>query len=200
MATILELRELTMELTKRPELTALTDSSIRTATLRAHHTDFFRRDLVVSNFTYALQDCCCHYDFANISTVLTRLRTLKNVYSITPTGHQTEILDYRESDDLYDADGMLRPYIYTLIGDTLRVFPVNPTGAISVYFFRNPEVSGTNYSSWIADTYPDDLAGWAAAIVMARTGFLELANLYQEQYVKPLKQQLIASHLLGVVS
>ena len=199
MTTIVELRDLTIELTKRPELVSLTESAVRTATLRAHHTDFFRRDLKVANFSYTLTGCC-FYDFPDISTVCERLRTLKNVYTITTTGLQTEQLDYRESDDLYDADGILRPYIYTLVGDTLRIFPVNATGALSVYYFQNPNVAAGAYSSWIADTYPDDLAGWAAAIVMSRTGFLELADRYQEQYVKPLKQQLIASHLLGVVS
>ena len=200
MTTFAELRELTIELTKRPELVTLTESAVRTATLRAHHTDFFRKDLTIGQLPYTVSADSYFYDFPAVSDTLVRLRTLKNIYSVEVGGNQTEQLEYRESDDLYDSDGNPRRYVYTLIGDTLRCYPDLPTGMFHAYYFQNPSVSSTAYSSWIANTYPDDLAGWAAAIVMARTGFLELADLYQEQYVKPLKEQLIASHLLGSVS
>lgn len=201
MTTFAELRDLTMALTRRPELTDLTDSAIRTATLRAHHTDFFRRDLALSPVSYTVQPAAYYYDFPAISTTLPRLRTIKNIYGVQAgTANQVEQLEYRESDDLYDSDGNPRRYVYTLIGDTLRCYFDMPTGLAHAYFFQNPVVTAAGYASWIADTYSDDLAGWAAAIVMARTGFLELAQTYQESYVKPLKEQLISSHLLGSVS
>jgi hypothetical protein len=201
MTTFNELYDLTVELTKRPELVTLTQSAIRTATLRAHHTDFFRRDLSVTTLPYVVQADAYYYDFPTISTSLTRLRTIKNVYSVTQgTPNQTEQLEYRESDDLFDRDGNPRRYMYTLIGDTLRCYFDIPTGLAQVYFFQNPIITSGTYNSWIADAYADDLAGWAAAIVMSRTGFMEMAARYQEDYVKPLKEQLIASHLLGSVS
>lgn len=200
MTTFNELYDLTVELTKRPELVAQTQSAIRTATLRAHHIDFFRRDLQMAQLPYAVQPESYYYDFPTISATLQRLRTIKNVYSVTVQGNQTEQLEYRESDDLFDRDGNPRRYMYTLIGDTLRCYFDLPTSLMQVYYFQNPNVTAGSYSSWIADTYPDDLAGWAAATVMARTGFLEMAARYQEDYVKPLKETLIASHLLGSVS
>lgn len=201
MTTFAELRDLTISLTKRPELVDITESAVRTATLRAHHTDFFRRDLQLAQVPYTVQPEAYYYDFPNVSSTLLRLRTIKNVYSITQSGgHQTEQLEYRESDDLYDRDGNPRRYVYTLIGDTLRCYFDIPTGIAQVYYFQNPVTASIGYNSWIADTYPDDLAGWAAAIVLARSGFLELANNYQEQYVKPLKEQLLSSHLLGSVT
>lgn len=200
MTTFAELRELTIELTKRPELVALTESAVRTATLRAHHTDFFRRDLTQTTLNYTALPDVYFYDFPNLTTTLPRLRTMKNVYGVTAEGHQIEQLEYRESDDLYNSDGNYRRYVYTLIGDTLRVYPDLPTGILHVYYFVNPDVSSAGFTSWIANVYPDDLAGWAAAIVMARTGFLEIAKNYQDTYVKPLQEQLIASHLLATVS
>lgn len=200
MTTFVELRELTIELTKRPELVALTESAVRTATLRAHHTDFFRRDLIQATMNYTVVADAYFYNFPNLTDTLPRLRTMKNIYGVTMEGHQIEQLEYRESDDLYNSDGNYRRYVYTLIGDTLRVYPDLPTGILHAYYFQNPDVSSSNYTSWIANTYPDDLAGWAAAIVMARTGFLEMAKTYQDSYVRPLQEQLIASHLLATVS
>jgi hypothetical protein len=118
----------------------------------------------------------------------------------TTTLVPTENLEYRELDDLYDSDNTLRTSMYTMIGDTLRVYPVSATGRLATYYYRNPVTSAVGYSSWIADLYPDDLAMWAAAIVFARTGFAEMAQDFQRNHVQPFKEQLIASHLLANVN
>jgi hypothetical protein len=202
MTTFAELYALTLVHTKRPELQALTESAIRVATLRAHHVDFFRRDLKAQQLIYAVNPTSMFYDFPDISaTLLPRLRSIKNVYSMTQDGlHQIEQLEYRETDDLYNADGEPRRYIYTLIGETLRCFIDMPTGVVDVYYFANPVVTSAGFNSWVARDYPDDLAAWAAAVVFARTGFLDMAGQYQRDYITPFKEQLIASHLLGSVS
>jgi hypothetical protein len=87
-----------------------------------------------------------------------------------------------------------------LIGDTLKIAPQQATGAIATFYYRNPQVSGASYSSWIADAYPDELAMWAAAIVFARLGYAEMAQDFQRTHVVPFKELLIASHLLGTVN
>lgn len=202
MTTFSEIYQATVEQTKRPELVAMTEAAIRIATLRAHHVDFFPRDLRMQQLVYAVNPTQMYYDFPNISTtLLPRLRSIKNVYTLTADGqHQIEELEYRETNDLYDSDGAPRRYMYTLIGDTLRCFFDMPTGLMEAYFFANPIVSKASYASWIADEYIDDLAAWAAGIVMARTGFLELAQNYERDYVRPFKETLISSHLLAAVN
>lgn len=202
MTTFAELYALTLTHTKRPELPALTESAVRIATLRAHHVDFFRRDLRTQQLTYAVNPTAMFYDFPDISNVLLpRLRSIKNIYTLTADGqHKIEELGYRETDDLYDSDGEPRRYVYTLVGDTLRCYFDMPTGLAEVYYFANPVLTSASFRSWIADEYPDDLAAWAAAIVFSRTGFLEMAATYQRDYITPFKEMLIASHLLGTVS
>lgn len=200
MTTFAEMVTLTTSLTRRPELIAQTQAAVRTATLRAHHVDFFRRDLATGNLTYTQVPEAYYYDFPLLSNLLPNLRTVKTVYGVNHQGHQIEQLEYRDTDDLYDSDGHPRRYMFTLIGDTLRCYFDMPSGQAQVFYFKNPVVTEIGYTSWIADTYPDDLAGWAAAIVLARTGYLEMASRYQEDYVKPLKESLVASHLLATVS
>ena len=200
MTTFAELKDLTMVLTQRPELGTLTESAVRTAVLRAHHTDFFRRDLAMYQHQYTLSDSAAFYSFPDISVMLSRLRAVKKVYGCASDWTLTEELEYRETDDLYDEDGNRRCFAYTIIGDTLQAYFSCPSGYMQFIYFQNPVTSTIGFNSWIADMYPDDVAGWAAAIVMARTGFLELANQYQKQYIEPLKEQLVATHLLGTVS
>jgi hypothetical protein len=154
----------------------------------------------VGTLTYT-PDISTFRDFANISTSLARLRTLKTVEGLdSVTMAPAEAFEYRELDDLYDFDGVRRPSIYNVIGDTLRVYPQTQTGLLQIFYYQNPNTLESSYSSWIANTYPDELAAWAAAIVFARTGFAEMANEFQRNHIQPFKELLIASHMLGSVS
>jgi hypothetical protein len=201
MTTFAELEALVIGQTRRPEVPAITKAAIKSAVLRAHHVDFFPRDLVQGSLTYVPMSGSVYYDLPNISTLLPRLRALKFLQSLDSGSFQAvEKLEYRESDDIYDADGRLRLSVYTLIGDTLRVYPQRATGRLAAFNYANPETSETEFSSWIADMYADEIALWAAGIVFARTGFAEQAQNFQETHVKPFKELLISSHLLGTVN
>lgn len=201
MTTFAELETLVLEQTRRPEVSGVTKAAIKSATLRAHHTDFFPRDLNSTLLTYTPSSTAILYDFPNIQNTLTRLRSIQFIQGIdAATSAPVEQLEYRVADDLFDSDGNRRHHVYTLIGATLRIYPDNATGAATAFFFQNPNVTEAQYSSWIADTYAEELAMWAATIVFARTGFLEMANQYNETHIKPFKEMLIASHLLGNVS
>lgn len=201
MTTFADLEALVVGQTRRPEVTAITQAAIRTATLRAHHTDFFNRDLATGTLLYTPSSAASFYDFADVSSTLARMRAFQLLQSVdTITSVPSENLGYRELEDLYDSDNVLRTSTYTMIGDTLRVYPVSATGKLNVYFYKNPVTTELNFSSWIANEYPDELAMWAAAIVFARTGFAEMANDFQRTHVAPFKELLISSHLLATVN
>jgi hypothetical protein len=201
MTTFADIEALVLEHTKRPDISGTTSGAIRTATLRAHHVDFFPRDLAEGVLTYTPSSTALSYSFPNLSLLLPRVRSLKFVQGLDAvTATPVEDLEFREIDDLYDSDGNRRQHTYTLVGDTLRIFPQLATGTATAFYYQNPNVKGLEYSSWIADTYPDELSQWAAAVVFARTGFTEMATEFQRTYVVPFKEMLIGSHLLGNVS
>lgn len=202
MTTLAEMEALVIAQTRRPEIPAVTQAAIRSATLRAHHTDFFPRDQAATSLLYEPgPNPVSYYDITNISSVLPRLRSLKFMKGLDySTFIPVERLEYRDSDDTYDGDGVMRKSCYTLLGDTLRVYPMLVTGRLEVWYYQNPTVSGLTYSSWIADLYPDEVAMWAAGIVWARTGFAEMAQDTMRTHVGPFKEMLVASHLLGNVA
>lgn len=204
MATLESVIAKTIEQTRRPELAAMTESAVKTATLRAHHTDFFPRDKAEHLLAYTPINSP-FYNIANISTVLTRMRSLKTIVGVDQASlAPCEEFEYRELDDLYDIDGNLRYSTYTLVGDTLRMIPSLPTGAAYIYYFQNPALgaaaSAAPYNSWIADMYEDQLALWAAVIIWTRTGFRQMAQDVLESDIKPFQNMLISSHLLGGVN
>lgn len=195
MTTFAELVSATMDVTKRPALTALTNQAVRLAVMRAHHTDFFPRDTAIGSIPYQVSPVVMFYDFQNMNTVLPRLRQIQTVYGKTQEGLYVEQLEYRKMSNLYDNDGEPLRYVYTLIGETLRCYFDMPTGLIDVVYFRNPQVQELQFSSWIADEYRDEVAHWAAAIVFARSGFQDMAASLVESHINPFKQELIANYL-----
>jgi hypothetical protein len=96
--------------------------------------------------------------------------------------------------------GLRRTSVYTIVGGTLRVVPARASGFLRAYYYANPILTAEAYSSWIADTYPDQLAMMAATIVWNRTGFREMAKSTEELENRPFKEMLVASHLLGEVN
>jgi hypothetical protein len=200
MTTFAEMEALVVGQTRRPEVTAVTQAAIRTATLRAHHTDFFPRDLAPGTLSYTPLSSAQYYDLPDLTTLLPKLRSLQSLKSVDSTGKPIENFEYRELQDLYDSDNVLRTSMYTMIGDTLRLFPAAATGQFAIYFYKNPVTTEVGFSSWIADNYPDELAMWAAAIVFARTGFAEMAADFQKTHVIPFKELLVSSHLLNTVN
>lgn len=201
MTTFAEMEALVIGQTRRPEVAAITQAAIRTATLRAHHTDFFNRDLAMGTLSYTPSSSASLYDFADVSTTLIRMRAFQLLQCIdATTAVPTETLGYREVQDLYDSDNVMRTSVYTMIGDTLRIYPVAATGKLTAYYYKNPVTTEIGYSSWIANEYPDELAVWAAAIVFARTGFAEMANDFQKTHVQPFKELLVSSHLIATVN
>lgn len=201
MTTFAELETLVVAQTRRPEIPAITKAAIKSATLRAHHVDFFPRDMQTAPLVYATLTGAIYYDVPNLSSTLSRLRALKFLQGLDSVSFvPVEKLEFRETDDVYALDGSRRVSLYNLIGDTLRFYPQLHTGRLEAFYYQNPVTTESGYTSWIADQYPDEIAMWAAGIVFARTGFAEMARDMQDTHVRPFREMLIASHLLGTVS
>lgn len=201
MTTFAELYAATLEQTKRPELQAITETAVRTAVLRAHHVDFFSRDLKTGILTYTVSNSAQFYDFPNISTTMPQLRTISHIYETSELGTPVNKLDFCAPDDMLDECSQLKTGVYHQLGDTLRTYTLATTGRMEVYYYANPLITGnTVLQSWIADAYKDEVARWAAAIVFTRSGFIEMANKYNDDYIKPFKDQLIQSHMQDLVN
>lgn len=200
MTTFAELRTLVGLRTGRPDLAAHIDMAIRTATVRAHHTDFFWKDAFRGHVTYTPNGNKPYVDIANFASDFPLFRALKTVYCVdVDTDYPVEKLEYRTIGDEYDSESRLRPSIYVLAGG-LRIYPRVQTGKLELLGYNNPNVGSDTYNSWIADLYKDEIAAWASGIVLARSGALEQAQQVQRETVVPFKELLIESHLLGEVN
>ena len=198
--TFAEMQSAVNDLTKRPELVAVTNLAIRTATLRAHAVDFFPRDRASFALTYTPPTSTAFVDISGLYTSIPLLRTAEFLQSEdTLSLAATENLEYIQSvEQFWDEDNVRRYSVFTQIGDALRCSFAGATGRARLWYYVNPNVSSDCYNSWIADLYKDELAYWAAGIVWARSGFQEQAQQTQ-MHVTAFKDLLISSHLAAVV-
>lgn len=195
------LYNLVVKLTGKAAIQHVTESAIRSATLRAHAVADFYRDLETAQLSYSVSASTSQiYNVFNISQSMANYRKVGYVRGVNSFGAVTEKFEYRDPDDLWDENGVIRHSTFTLEGDTLKLIPTLVTELVAVGYYRNPSVSTGAYSSWIADMHEDDIALWAAGIVHSRSGSPDLASsiwqssvipfqhLLKEQYLTPVQQ------------
>jgi hypothetical protein len=201
MTTFAEMQAEVIANTKRPELVTLTDSAIKMATLRAHHVDFFPRDSANALLTYTVPVGNEFFtDIPDIFTLVPQLRTSawaqgEDTTTFVPNENLEYVVEYKNFWDEYNE---LRSSVFTLMGETMRMRFLAPTGRARLYYYKNPIVTSGGYSSWIADLHKEELAKWAAAIVWQRSGFQEIAASMQAT-VNDLKSLLVESYLSSKV-
>lgn len=198
--TFADMTALVYGITKRPELIALTEAAVRTATLRAHHSDFFPRDRSSMTLTYTPAASGSFNDLTGVYTQAPLFRAPEFLQSEDSTSFvATENLEWVSSfKNFYDDLNQVKMSVFTFIGETLKASFASATGRARLFYYKNPTVTSAGYSSWIADLHPDEVAQWAAGIVWARTGNQEMANQAQEATTM-FKADLVSSYLMNKV-
>lgn len=196
MTTFAEMMDKVYTITSRRELEAMTKLALMKATIEAHQVDFFPRDRRIAIMTYTANSTSALVSVTNVYATYPRLRGIESVLGIDGVGRHVEAFEQRDYSDFYDSDGNLRYSVYDVVGVSMRLVPVQQTGRLELVAYENPVVTEADYSSWIADSYPDFLAAWAAMIVQARSGAMEQAQASSRLHVEPFKELLRSSHLL----
>lgn len=200
MTTLNELMDLTMEVTKRPDLVSRTATAIRLAILRAHQTDFFKADEKIHVLNYTVSNTRVFDEVTSFYSVVSRMRSPSFIQVLDASNLAfVEKLEYEEESNILDSYGTYKGGKFTVAGGTLRLYAFNRTGRADLFYYQNPNVSEAGFASWIADMYPDECATWAAAILFNRLGHQEQAKLLLEQEVQPFRELLQEAHLLNEV-
>lgn len=162
-----------ISITNRPDLQAETALAIRSATLAMHGFAMFPRDLatvsIADGITAGSNDVTI-----DGPTELPGLRGLSRVVRLDSQGAQLEFpeIEIVELDDLLDpVYGTPKDNVAYIAGTSVRVLCNAGVTALRVSYFKLPTVLPIDqYSSWIADIYPDGIITMAAAKVFKIIG------------------------------
>ena len=166
MATLDELQQTVIGLTKRPDQVTRIRKAIKTATLKAHRKGFFARDL---DRDVVVIPQATNSGVFDISTSFPLLRKISAIYPILDNKLQPQ-LTVVTAEDLIGQLGMPKTDVFYQAGEEVNFHTSIAYQSFVVVAYNNPNVSDTGYYSWIANNYEDCITHEASRQVLSSIG------------------------------
>ena len=191
MATFAELVSDVYTLTNRPYLVEETKLAVKMATLKAHQSDYYPKDLFEVGLSWTEPDYIQSIEYR---TLIPRWRAFKYLrkYSSGAAGEFFKLLTPEETLDGY---GINRENICYLAGEMLEIRSNTQDTNMIIGCYLNPITTEQGFSSWIALDHPYAIVFEAARIIFRQVGAVDESNNMRtevaEQYMI-LKQEVSA--------
>jgi len=182
--TFNELLEEAYLLTDRRDLEAETKSAIKAATLKAHQSDFYSKDIHETGVEF---DNCDYRQALDYISLIPNLRALKYFRRVQDQYDDTgTFLEVILPEELLDSYGVGRRDIAYIAGRILEIRSAVPFQYALMGAYVLPIVTETGYSSWVAEQFPFAIVYEAARVVFKAIGYDEqsatFTQLLAEQY------------------
>lgn len=181
-----ELVQEVYDLTGRPDLVAETEAAIRAATLRAHHTDFYSKDIYETGAKFSTPAYIQSLDYISLIGNFRAIKYLRKVDEATAT--PSTLIEVLKPEELFDAYGQERTDVCYVAG---RVIEIKSSTLLSTFIlacYVDPIITKEGYSSWIADLYPFAIIYEACRIIYTAIGDSTKARGYREQVAMEFSQ------------
>lgn len=141
------------KLTARPDKVSETSSAIKSATLKAHQSDFYWKDIFESGIVFDSEDYVQNLDYR---ALLPRWRALKylrkyDLSSNTPFGTELSII---VPENIFDEYGLTKTNICYAAGAFIQINSSTKQQAYLLGCYLNPDLTDAGYSSWVALDHP----------------------------------------------
>lgn len=182
MTTLTELVAEVILLTNRPDLVSETTLAVRAATLKAHGSDFYYKDLAETGIQF---DLVLSQQSLEYKTILPRWRALKymRVYNYNEsdqTGCAGAILTVLTPNEILDSYSITKENVCYVAGAVIQIRTLAAHKYFLVGYYQYPDVTAANYLSWIADACPMAIIYEAASTVFKTIGYDEQAAVYKQ--------------------
>ena len=174
--TLTELMEEVYLITARPDLEAETKSAVKRATLKAHKSDYYDKDLYEQGIQFEessyIQTFDPHAQWNNFRT-WKYFKRVTNPEAVNVAEYTTHPIDIISVDELLDNYQAQRSDIAYIAGRNLEIRASVAFTKALVGIYALPIVTDTGYISWVAEQYPYVIIHEAARAVFAAIGKLE---------------------------
>lgn len=164
-------------ITGRPDLVTQTTQAVKAATLKAHMSDFYYRDLVEVN--QATGSTATFFQLA--TTLFPRFRALKYIQKSQAVRDETfpypflGIIDTDQIMDEYNEYVLNAAYV---AGLNINIRVDAALTHVKVGYFALPNITDGGFSSWIDDTQPYAIVCEAARTMFKTLGYDEESRTY----------------------
>jgi hypothetical protein len=171
-------------LTNRPDLIAETKSAIKAATLKAHTSDYYSKDIHETGVEF---DTSNYRQSLDYPALISNFRTLKYIRRVEneldDVGYFFEVLSV---DNTLDTYGRNKADIAYIAGRVIEIRSSVSFSKCLLGAYVLPLVTESNYSSWIAELHPFAIIYEAARVVFKSIGYDEqsaaITGLVAEEY------------------
>lgn len=193
MATFAELVADVKILTNRPDLDAETKLAVKAATLKAHHSDFYPKDIY--EFTI-LWSPVAYTQSMDYRTLVPRWRAFKYLRKHDGTS-ATDFFTLLTPEEVLDGYGIDKEDVCYIAGEQIEIRSSTEDTYMLCGCYRHPDITEAGYSSWIALDHPYAIVYEATAKIFKMIGFDEQAAQIQREVVEQYAL-LRNSNILGV--
>lgn len=171
-------------LTNRPDLEAVTKSAVKAATLKAHQTDFYSKDIHEQGVEFPTADYIQSLDYINLISNFRAIKYIRRVEDETDdVGQFFAILT---PDELLDSYGVNKTNIAYVAGRVLEIRSSVSFSKMLLGAYVLPIITETGYSSWIAEQHPYAIIKEAARVVFKTIGYDEQSATYERLVAEEL--------------
>jgi len=184
--TFTEILQEVYNITSRADLVDLTKSAVKAATLKAHQSDFFAKDIYEAQFTFPSAEYIQAFDYFSF---MPNYRALKYLREYNVLDGTTGIFFHLITpDELLDEWNRERVNVCYVAGNYINIKALTKFDNMIVSAYLSPTVVETNYSSWIADIFPYAIIHEAARVVFGTIAMAAEASAQKgfvaEQYAE----------------
>ena len=185
-------------LTNRPDLVNESTLALQNATLKAHRSDYYPKDLFETGISF---DSLQNLQTTEYKTLVPQWRSISylRVYDVS-TDQATQmpgrLLKLVAPESVLDEYYKDKVDVYYLAGINLNIVTRCPSQYFLLGCYIYPLVDTVNYKSWIADEHPAVILYEAAATVFKTIGYDEQAANYRAMIsdeMIQLTQQVVAN-------
>ena len=181
MATFAELVADVKTITNRPDLDTEIKLAVKTATLKAHSSDFYPKDLYETAIIWSPVD---YFQSLDYRSLVPRWRAFKYLRKYDPTNVTNTsgiFFELITPDDAVDDYRINKTTVCYLAGEQIEIKSSTQDTYMLLGCYLHPDITEATYTSWIAVEYPFAIEMEAASKIFKTTGFDEQAAQMQRE-------------------
>lgn len=184
--TFQELLDEVYAITGRPDLEAETKSAIKAATLRAHHTDYYSKDIYETGVKFESPAYTQSLDYI---ALIGNFRALKYIRKIDENTMQAgDFIQVAMPEQLFDEYGAECTDVCYVAGRVIEIKSSTQISTLLIGAYVDPIIVEQQYSSWIAELYPFAIIYEACRILYTTIGDQARARGFREQVAQEFVQ------------
>jgi hypothetical protein len=192
--TLTELINEVYTITNRPDRIAETASAIKSATLKAHHSDFFWKDIFEAGIAFSTSDYIQSFMYREVVPLWRATKYLRVWDNVNQTAGR--FIDLILPEQVLDRYLVEKTNIYYAAGAEITIKVDTQQQYFLMGCYVHPDVTTTGYNSWIALDQPYAIVFDAAATVFKAIGKDEEAAAFRTLVPEQL-QLLKQSNILA---